>query len=125
MVKADNRSEIIEQGDIFFFYRPIIDAKEVKDIEDIQRFYMVTQPEEEGTKKEKNKDIYRLFLVGQKQLPEIVEGKSTSEKKNWVVNTLTTSNPEEIEEFLPAEYTQKLEVNEDLQLLLQLERVSM
>jgi hypothetical protein len=42
MVKADNRSEIIEQGDIFFFYRPIIDAKEVKDIEDIQRFYMVT-----------------------------------------------------------------------------------
>jgi hypothetical protein len=41
------------------------------------------------------------------------------------VNTLTTSNPEEIEEFLPAEYTQKLEVNEDLQLLLQLERVSM
>ena len=38
---------------------------------------MVTSPEEQ----EKNKDVYRLFLVGQKQLPEIVEGKSTSKEK--------------------------------------------
>ena len=83
MVKEDKKSiEIIEQGDIFFFYRPKVDTEEVKDIKDVQRFYMVTTPEEE-----KN-NIYRLFLIGQKQLPEIVEGKSTSEEK-----------------LLPAEYT--------------------
>jgi hypothetical protein len=76
MVKEDNKeSEIIEQGDIFFFYRPKVDTEEVKGIEDIQRFYMVITPEE------KKDDIYRLFLIGQKQLPEIVEGKSTSEEK--------------------------------------------
>lgn len=101
MVKEDNKeSEIIEQGDIFFFYRPKVDTEEVKGIEDIQRFYMVITPEE------KKNDIYRLFLIGQKQLPEIVEGKSTSEEKNWALNILTTSNPDDIhKELLPAEYT--------------------
>ena len=103
MVKEDKKSiMIIEQGDIFFFYRPKVDTEEVKDIEDVQRFYMVTSPEKE---KKKN-DIYRLFLIGQKQLPEIVEGKSTSEEKNWALNILTTSNPDDIhKELLPAEYT--------------------
>ena len=106
MVKEDKKKsiEIIEQGDIFFFYRPKVDTEEVKDIKDVQRFYMVTTPEEEK-EKEKN-DIYRLFLIGQKQLPEIVEGKSTSEEKNWALNILTTSNPDDIhKELLPAEYT--------------------
>src|SRR3954452_22635387 len=80
MVKEDKESEVIEHGDIFFFYRPKVATQEVKDIEDVQRFYMATSPEEGGRKdyNNNNKDIYRLFLVGQKQLPEIVEGKSTS-----------------------------------------------
>ena len=48
---------------------------------------------------------YRLFILGQKRLPEIVEGKSTSEERNWALNILTTDNPEDIrKEFLPAEY---------------------
>src|SRR5919106_1650408 len=104
MVKEDKNSvETIEQGDIFFFYRPKVDTEEVKDIKDVQRFYMVTSPEEE---EEKKNDIYRLFLIGQKQLPEIIEDKSTSEEKNWALNILTTSNPDDIhKELLPAEYT--------------------
>lgn len=106
MVKEDKKQkksniEIIEQGDIFFFYRPKVDTEEVKDIKDVQRFYMVTTPE-----KQKKNDIYRLFLIGQKQLPEIIEGKSTSEEKNWALNILTTSNPDYVhKELLPAEYT--------------------
>ena len=76
MAKED-KSEVIEQGDMFFFYRPKVDAEEVENIKDVQRFYMVTSAKE----KKKQKEIYRLFLIGQKQLPEIVEGKSTSEEK--------------------------------------------
>lgn len=95
---VNDKSKIIEQGDIFFFYRPKVDAEEVEDLGDVQRFYMITAPED-NTK-------YRLFLIGQKQLPEIVEGKSTSEEKNWALNTLTTSNPKDIQkELTPAEYT--------------------
>jgi hypothetical protein len=101
MAKED-RSEVIEQGDMFFFYRPKVDAEEVENIKDVQRFYMVTSAKE----KKKQKEIYRLFLIGQKQLPEIVEGKSTSEEKNWALNIVTTFNPDDIHnELLPAEYT--------------------
>jgi hypothetical protein len=89
---------IVEQGDIFFFYRPKVGTEEVSDIEDIQRFYMVTAPEEKDSK-------YRLFILGRKKLPEIVEGKSMSEERNWALNTLTTNNPEDIrKELLAAEY---------------------
>ena len=109
MVKEeDNKeSDLIEHGDIFFFYRPKVGTEEVEDIEDVQRFYMVTSPEQKGKRHNRNnKDIYRLFLVGQKQLPEIIEGKSTSKERNWALNALTTSDPEDIhKELLPAEYT--------------------
>ena len=103
MVKEGKEAaEVIEHGDIFFFYRPKVGTDEVEGIEDVQRFYMVTTPEEE---RNSNKNIYRLFLIGQKQLPEIVEGKSTSKERNWALNTLTTSNAGDIhKELLPAEY---------------------
>jgi Protein of unknown function (DUF2795) len=91
------KGKLIEHGDIFFFYRPKIDTEEVKDIESVQRFYMVTSPE--------NSHLHRIFLIGQKQLPEIIEGKSNSEERNWALNILSSSNAEEIRiEFLPAEY---------------------
>lgn len=61
MVKENKNSENIEHGDIFFFYRPKVDSNEVKGLEDVQRFYMVTSPESK-------KYAYRLFLLGQKQL---------------------------------------------------------
>ena len=99
MVK-EKGSEIIEQGDIFFFYRPKVDTEEVERIKDVQRFYLITSPEK------RNKNIYRLFLIGQKQLPEIVEGRSTSKERNWALNVLTTSNSEDIRrELFAAEYT--------------------
>jgi len=101
MANEEKNSEIIEHGDLFFFYRPKIDAKEVKDVENVQRFYMVTCPEKNG------KNITnRLFLVGQKQMPEIKEGKSDSKERNWALNILTTPNSEDVrKELLPAEYT--------------------
>jgi hypothetical protein len=37
--------EILEQGDIYFFYRPKEGVEEVKGIEDVRRFFMVTGPE--------------------------------------------------------------------------------
>jgi hypothetical protein len=122
MVKEDNNdneSQIIEYGDIFFFYRPKVRTEEVEDIGDVQRFYIVTSSEDGYSSRagKRKETIYRLFLVGQKQLPEIVEGKSTSKERNWALNILTTSNSEDIhKELLAAEYTQKLEVKEELQL---------
>jgi hypothetical protein len=50
MVKEDNNdkeSQIIEQGDIFFFYRPKVETEEVEDIGDVQRFYMITSSDDD------------------------------------------------------------------------------
>lgn len=99
-------SKQVEHGDIFFFFRPKIEAtEEVEGIEDVQRFYMVTRPEESTDKK--TEAIYRVFLLGSKRLPEIVEGKSKSTERNWALNILTTSDPEDIEQeiLVPAEYS--------------------
>jgi Protein of unknown function (DUF2795) len=102
-------SKQIECGDIFFFFRPRVEItkEEVKGIEDVQRFYMVTCPEEENGKKAKS--IYRLFLLGAKKLPEITVGESKSTERNWALNTLTTSDPEDIKQdiLVPVEYSTK------------------
>jgi hypothetical protein len=105
----DYNNGVIESGDIFFFYRPKVDSNEVKDIDDVQRFYMITSQEIVSKNDHKNKDKkYRLFMLGSKKMPEIVEGKSNSEERNWALNILCSSNPEEIHnELLAAEYSTK------------------
>src|SRR5215467_2842596 len=103
MVREENKDSTLEHGDLFFFYRPKIDSTEVEELEDVGRFYMVTSPEQ--NQKASKKHIHRLFLLGQKRLPEIVEGKSTPRERNWALNILSTSNPEDIhKELMPAEY---------------------
>ncbi len=58
-------------------------------------------------KKDKDKN-YRLFMLGRKKMPEIVKEKSTSEERNWALNILCSSNPEEIHhELLSEEYMTK------------------
>jgi hypothetical protein len=96
MVNRNNRSEVIEQGDILLLYRPKVITKGVKGIMNVQRFYMITSSEDNNR--------YRLS--------EIVEGKSTSE--NWALNILT---PLIQQEPMPAAYTTETRVSEDLQLL--------
>jgi hypothetical protein len=79
-------AEILEQGDIYFFYRPKKDAEEVKGVEDIRRFFMVTAPESSrGDKKNSNNksDLYRLFVIGKKSLPEVRKSEARASEKFW------------------------------------------
>jgi hypothetical protein len=67
-ISKDNKNDrFIESGDIFFFYRPKIDTKEVKDIEDVQRFYMVICNDINKNKNTNKNKKYRLFLLGSKK----------------------------------------------------------
>ena len=87
--KQVNDAEILEQGDIYFFYRPKKGAEEVKGIEDVRRFFMVTAPEDSH--------LYRLFVIGKKSLPEIRETEARASERYWArvggifkdANTLT------------------------------------
>jgi hypothetical protein len=84
--------KILEQGDIFFFYRPKVNSKEIKSIDDIRRFYMVLCPEDEqkiidnNTNNDtttKDKKLYRLFVIGKKSLPEIRKTEARSSERFW------------------------------------------
>src|SRR5919206_2171654 len=83
-----NEAEILEQGDIYFFYRPKKSAEEVKGIEDVRRFFMVTAPEQEennnnNNNSSKKNQLYRLFVIGKKSLPEIRKSEARSSERYW------------------------------------------
>jgi hypothetical protein len=72
--------EILEQGDIYFFYRPK-KAAEVKGIEDVRRFFMVTAPEKENSNN--NSQLFRLFVIGKKSLPEVRKTEARVSERYW------------------------------------------
>ncbi|MBV9178659.1 MAG: hypothetical protein JO297_16660, partial [Nitrososphaeraceae archaeon] len=78
-------NEVLEQGDIYFFYRPKKAAEEVKGIEDVRRFFMVTAPEQEenNNNNSKKNQLYRLFVIGKKSLPEIRKSEARASERYW------------------------------------------
>jgi hypothetical protein len=84
----NNTSYILEEGDIYFFYRPKKNSTEVKDIDDVRRFFMVTSVnkryDKTGNKIEKTqKQFYRLFVIGKKSLPEVRQSEARSSERYW------------------------------------------
>jgi len=60
---------LLERGDVFFFYRPDADESAPAGLADVRRFHIVLRPE--GGR------ILRLLTIGRKQLPEpAAEGRS-------------------------------------------------
>src|SRR5919197_6682832 len=91
---TNSDAEILEQGDIYFFYRPKKDAQEVKGVEDVRRFFMVTAPEGRGSRTEgkgENSDnnnkseLYRLFVIGKKSLPEVRKTEARASERYWAI----------------------------------------
>lgn len=64
------RPEIVEQGNIYFAYRPKVETHDPEGLDDVQRFYMILEPLRGGP--------VRLIVVGRKRLPEIDE-----HERNW------------------------------------------
>jgi hypothetical protein len=85
--KDNNRSntepEVLEQGDIYFFYSPKKGAEEVKGIEDVRRFFMVTAPEKSESKENGKNQLYRLFIIGKKSLPEVRKSEARASERYW------------------------------------------
>jgi DNA-binding PadR family transcriptional regulator len=106
--------KILEQGDIFFFFRPKVSAKDIKSIDDVRRFYMVLSPEEEqkiiddDTNSDTNlkeKKIYRLFIIGKKSLPEIRKTEARSSERFWAqVGGIFYDSQDLVEDLTADEY---------------------
>lgn len=106
MPDKKDKIEVIESGDLFFFYRPKVGSDVVEDLDDIQRFYMVLNPDD-NKKKKNGKGMYRFFLLGRKKTSDVIEGQSHSNERNWALNTMITEDSKDIERELltPAEYS--------------------
>jgi hypothetical protein len=82
--RSNTEPEVLEQGDIYFFYRPKKGAEEVKGIEDVRRFFMVTAPEKSESKENGDKSqFYRLFVIGKKSLPEVRKSEARASERYW------------------------------------------
>jgi len=82
----NNESDILEQGNIYFFYRPKKGSSKVKDIDDVRRFFMVTAPDKQNnrsTSKNKLGKFFRLFVIGKKSLPEIRKSEARASERYW------------------------------------------
>lgn len=83
---------ILEEGDIFFCYRPKVDVAQARGLDDVQRFYVILAP---GAK-----PVFRRVIIGRKRLPGVEEHERT-----WGFVDLVTGRPEQIEDELdPVEY---------------------
>lgn len=93
MAETEGRSlEILEEGDIFFLFRPRVEEEHPEGLEDVQRFHLVLRPH--GGEK------LRLLVMGRKRLPEVGE-----HEQNWGFVDMITSSEDKLErELRQAEY---------------------
>jgi hypothetical protein len=78
-------SRILEQGDIFFFYRPRVRVDHVDQLSDVRNFSFLLKPDD--------RSLYRRVIVGRKRLPEPRE-----HERNWAFVVEVTESPEELRE---------------------------
>ncbi|WP_319462821.1 hypothetical protein [Micromonospora sp. RTP1Z1] len=81
-------SELLEDGDIYFLYRPRVGERQVESLSEVQRLLVVLHPWH-GRRR------LRLLVVGRKRLPEIDE-----HDRFWAFVDTVVSRPEELYEAL-------------------------
>lgn len=84
---SEHDAEVLEQGDIFFMYRPRVEEDDPEGEADVQRFYMALKPE--GHKP------YRLIVIGRKHLPDL-----PGHERTWGFVDMVSDDPARIEQEL-------------------------
>lgn len=88
-------SGTLEEGDVFFLYRPQVEESKVQGRDDAQRFLMVMCPDSA-----RGNGQYRLWVLGRKKLPEVRPGEQHPEERHWALNIMTTSSKRELQRRL-------------------------
>jgi hypothetical protein len=87
-VAEKEKVEILEQGNIYFFYRPRVQENSPESLRDIQRLYLVLSPE--------GKKRFRMAVIGSKKLPKAQE----KGRRYWGFIELVRGSPNFIREAL-------------------------
>ncbi|MFW5955290.1 MAG: hypothetical protein ACOCSK_00940 [Rhodothermales bacterium] len=79
--------DVLERGNIYFFYRPAIEQEQPERLVDLQDISLILSPN--------NSDVFRRIVIGQKTLPEPEE-----HGRHWAFVDLVTTDREEIRSAL-------------------------
>jgi hypothetical protein len=82
-------SNVLERGEIFFFYRPRVDAEAADELEDVQRFFFVLEPSQSKR--------FRRIVVGRKRLPD-----PETHEREWAFVAEVADDPEQIRDDIEA-----------------------
>ena len=88
--KEDNKKndiQTLEQGDIYFFYRPRVEEEQPEGLSDVQRFNVVLSSD----------GFYRLLVVGHKQMPG---PEQRGHRKYWGFVEMVADNADTIRDEL-------------------------
>ena len=61
--QQQDRAEILEEGQIYFVFRPKVEEEDPSGADDVERFYMVLRPQGQSP--------LRLVVIGRKHLPDV------------------------------------------------------
>jgi len=59
-------ADVLEEGEVYFLYRPRVNDDTVRGLDDVSRVYMVLHPRE--------RSWYRVLILGRKRLPDVEHG---------------------------------------------------
>jgi hypothetical protein len=74
-------SRVLESGDVYFLYRPRVDVREVRGLEDVQRFFVVLALA--------GRAWFRRLVVGRKRLPDL-----RTHERGWAFVAEVADDPE-------------------------------
>ncbi|MDP8978828.1 MAG: hypothetical protein M3N17_09720 [Actinomycetota bacterium] len=83
-------SEILESGDIQFFFRPVVEEESPEGLADVQQFTVVLSPHDQTR--------HRMLVVGRKRLPDIADNEPL-----WAYVDLVTDDREAVTGALTGE----------------------
>jgi hypothetical protein len=95
-LSSETTAHVLERGDIYFAYRPKVEAQVARGFEDVARLYMILSPHV--------KRSHRLIIIGEKHLPAVSGG---GDRKSWGFVEKVASRPEEVEDELDPRCTRR------------------
>lgn len=84
--------QVLERGNIYFFYRPRVGLHTATGLADVQRLYVILSP--------RGKRSYRLVIVPEKRLPAVT---SEGDRQAWGFVETVASRAEDVEDELDPE----------------------
>ncbi len=91
---GQSRGQVLETGNIAFFYRPRKGVLHPKSLDDLERSFFMLFPDDQ--KHHQN----RLFLVAHGAFPAIVPGKALPEERDWAFVADVSRDPRELVDAL-------------------------